>query len=85
VLINNQPLPSFASADYRLAKMTSWTVGAKYTWLGNTGREYSVRAAYYNQTGDASAGSKIGVLNGFNELVPSLSAVMVQFGVKFGF
>lgn len=85
VLIDNQPLPSFASADYRLAKMTSWTVGAKYTWLGSTGREYSVRAAYYNQSGDASAGSKIGVLNGFNELVPSLSAVMVQFGVKFGF
>lgn len=85
VLISNQPLPSFASADYRLAKMTSWTVGAKYTWQGSMGREYSVRAAYYNQSGDASAGSKIGVLNGFNELVPSLSAVMVQFGVKFGF
>lgn len=85
VLINNQPLPSFASADYRLAKMTSWTVGAKYTWLGATGREYSVRAAYYNQSGDPSPESKIGILNGFNELVPSLSAVMVQFGVKFGF
>lgn len=85
VLVSNQPLPSFASADYRLAKMTSWTVGAKYTWLGNSGREYSVRAAYYNQSGEASAGSKIGVLNGFNELVPSLSAVVVQFGMKFGF
>ena len=85
VLLNNQPLPSFASADYRLAKMTSWTLGAKYAWQGSSGREYSVRASYYNQSGEASAGSNIGVLNTFNELVPSLSAVMVQFGVKFGF
>ncbi len=85
VLISNQPLPSFASADYRLAKMASWTVGAKYAWQGRTGREYSVRAAYYNQSSEASAGSRIGVLNTFSDLAPSLSAVVVQFGMKFGF
>ncbi len=85
VLINNQPLPEFASADYRLAKMNSWTIGAKYAWQGSSGNEYSVRASYYNQTGEASPGSNIGVLNTFSELVPSLSAVLVQFGVKFGF
>ena len=85
VLVNNQPLPSFASADYRLAKMTSWTVGAKYTWTDDDGWEYSLRASYYNQKADASPGSNIGVLNNYSELVPSLKAVLVQVGVKFGF
>ncbi len=85
VLINGQALPAYASADYRLAKMQSWTVGAKYGWQGSTGREYSVRAAYYSQTADASANSRIGVLNSYSELVPSTKAVIVQFGVKFGF
>lgn len=85
VLLSNQPLPSFASADYRLAKMTTWTIGAKYAWQGRTGREYSVRAMYYNQSADASAGSNVGILRNYDELVPSLSAVMVQFGMKFGF
>ncbi|MGD9841684.1 MAG: DUF3570 domain-containing protein [Steroidobacteraceae bacterium] len=85
LLVNGQVLPEFASSDYRLAKMNSWTVGAKYAWQGNSGREYSVRAAYYNQRADASAGSNIGVLNNYSELVPSLSAVVAQFGMKFGF
>jgi len=84
LLINNQPLPAFASADYRLAKMSSWTVGAKYTWASDSGREYSVRGAYYRQSSDASSSSSIGVLNSFSELVPAVKAVIVQFGVKFG-
>jgi hypothetical protein len=85
VLVNGQVLPEYASADYRLAKMNSWSVGAKYAWQNRSGREYSLRAAYYNQSGEASAGSNIGVLNNYSDLVPSLSAVIMQFGVKFGF
>ena len=85
VLVNGQPLSQYASADYRLAKMNSWTVGAKYAWQGNSEREYNLRAAYYHQSGDASANSNIGILRNYSELVPSLSAVIVQFGVKFGF
>lgn len=85
LLVNGQALPEFASADYRLAKMNSWTVGAKYAWQGGNGREYSVRAAYYSQTADSSPGSNLGVLNHYGDLVPSLQAVIAQFGVKFGF
>ncbi len=85
VLISGQALPEFASADYRIGKLNSLTIGAKYAWQGSSGREYSVRAALYKQTSEASADSKIGVLNNYSELTPSLSAVMLQFGVKFGF
>lgn len=85
VLVGGQPLPEFASADYRLAKMNTWTVGAKYAWTGSSGREYSVRAAYYSQTATESAGSRIGVLANYADLVPATKAVMAQFGVKFGF
>jgi hypothetical protein len=84
LLISTQPLPEFASADYRLGKLNSWTVGAKYAWRDTDGREYSVRVAYYKQKSDPSAGSNIGVLNNYGELTPSLSAVIAQFGVKFG-
>lgn len=85
LLVSNQPLPQFASADYRLGKLNSWTLGAKYSWQDQSGREYSVRAAYYKQKSDPSAGSTIGVLNGFSELAPSMTALIAQFGVKFGF
>lgn len=84
VLVNGQALPEFASADYRLARMNTWTLGAKYSWQTRNGIEYSLRAAFYKQKADASAGSNIGILGTYNELAPSLSSVLAQFGVKFG-
>ena len=85
VLIDGQTLPQYASADYRLAKLNTWTLGAKYAWQTRSGNEYSVRAEYYSQTPTESANSRIGILNNYSEIVPSMSAVLVQFGVKFGF
>ncbi len=81
-LLDGQPLPEFASADYRLAKMTAATVGAKYGWRTRMG-EYSLRLEYYQQDSKSDA-VPIGVLANY-DLVPSLSAVAVQFGYKFKF
>lgn len=81
VLFSNAPLPAFASADARLADSDAYTVGLKYGRRLASG-EFSMRLEYYRQTGKASPGAAVGALAGF-DLVPPLSAVLVQFGYKF--
>jgi len=81
-LRNGAALPRYASADYRLADMNALTVGLKYgRKLG--GGEFTARLEYYKQTAEASPGSSVGALAAF-DLVPPLSAVLVQFGYRFG-
>jgi len=82
-LVNGQPLPLFASADYRLAEMTAITAGAKYGYRTTSGSEWSLRLEYYHQDTKSDA-AKIGVLANY-DLVPPLSAIVVQFGYKFKF
>ena len=75
-------MPQHATADYRLAEMTAITSGIKYGRRLNSG-DFSVRLEYYQQDTKSDA-PKIGVLANY-DLVPSMSAVMVQFGYKFKF
>ncbi|MDY0065915.1 MAG: DUF3570 domain-containing protein [Steroidobacteraceae bacterium] len=81
-LVDGAPLPQYASADYRLADLDAFTVGLKYGRRAAFG-EYSVRLEYYRQTADAHD-SGVGVLTGY-DLIPPLTAFIVQFGYKFGF
>jgi hypothetical protein len=80
-LVQADPLPQFASADYRLADMDAVTIGAKYGRRLASQREFSVRLEYYRQTADPQ-GTPFGALTR-SELVPSTTAVIVQFGYKF--
>ena len=82
VLFSNAAVPQFASADYRLAKGDAITAGLKYGRRMASGSEFSLRLEYYRQTADAAPGSAVGALAGY-DLVPPLSAVIVQFGYKF--
>ena len=81
VLFDGEPLPEFASADQRLADFDAYTVGAKYGRRTDYG-EFSLRVEYYRQEGDPSPGSAVGDLAGF-QLLPPLTAYIVQFGYKF--
>lgn len=81
-LVDGEPLPEDASADHRLADMDATTVGLKYGRRTDIG-EFSLRLEYYRQTGTSDA-PPIGVLSTF-DLVPPLTAVVVQFGYKFKF
>jgi hypothetical protein len=81
VLFDGDPLPEFASADYRLAAFDGVTLGLKYGWPGKLG-DWSVRAELYQQTGEASPGSDIGVLREV-DLAPGMEAVIAQFSLKF--
>jgi hypothetical protein len=81
-LVNGQTMPQHATADYRLADMTAITAGIKYGRRLNSG-DFTVRLEYYKQDTKSDT-PKIGVLANY-DLVPSMSAVMVQFGYKFKF
>jgi hypothetical protein len=80
-LVQGEPVPQFASADYRLADMDAVTFGAKYARRLASKREFSVRLEYYRQTADPQ-GKAFGALSGV-ELVPPTTAIIAQFGYQF--
>jgi hypothetical protein len=82
-LAAGEPLPEHASADFRLGNFDATTVGVKFGHSTAGGNEWSARLEYYQQTGDVPAEQIIG--NQANrEQYPDLSAVIVQFGYRFG-
>ena len=83
VLLDNAPLPTFASADHRLGEFDGLTVGVKYGQATARGGEWWARVEYYTQTGSASPGSAVGALANY-DLYPDLNALIAQFNYKFG-
>lgn len=51
-LVDGVPLPEFASADYRLADLTTSTVGFKYGFSTSKDNEMSARLEYMKQSAD---------------------------------
>jgi hypothetical protein len=82
VLFDGDPLPSLATADYRLGEFDAVTIGVKFGKPTSRG-EISGRLELYQQTGKAQPGSQIGSLRSF-DLNPELNAVIAQFSYSFG-
>jgi hypothetical protein len=72
-LIQGQPLPDFASADYRLGRLDTLTAGLTVAFRprGFAG-EWTVRAEYMGQTGDSHPSGAVGVQTQY-DLVPALN------------
>lgn len=82
-LTDGDPLPEYASADYRLGDFDAITAGLKFGWQTRGGNAMSVRAEFYQQSGNVSSGQLIG--NQTNQdNYPDLNAIIVQFGYQFG-
>jgi hypothetical protein len=81
-LVSGQPLPEFASADFRLGNFDATTIGVKFGHRTASGSEWSTRLEYYQQSGDVPREQIIGNQSG-REQYPDLSAVVVQFGYRF--
>ena len=79
---DTQPLPSFASGDYRLGNFDSLTAGVKYGWKTREDNDMSVRAEFYRQTGTVPANRIIGN-QASRDNYPDLNAVIVQFSYRF--
>jgi hypothetical protein len=83
-LVNGQPMPQFASADYRLADFDATTLGMKLGRELSGGREWSVRLEYYQQSSNVPAGMLIGD-QANREQSADLGAIIAQFTYRFGF
>jgi len=68
---------SFASADERLSEMSAVTLGLKYGWRYQEGKEVNVKLEYYTQSHSSKKG--IGSLSN-QELYPDTKAVMLSIG-----
>lgn len=81
-LTDDQPLPQFASADYRLGEMTAYTVGLKYGMQLDNGHELAFRLEYYQQDPKNAGTAERGVLQEL-DLYPSVKAVIAQVSYSF--
>jgi hypothetical protein len=77
-LADNQKLPSFASADYRIGEMKAFTLGLKYGFTFDSQRRIEVRAEYYRQTPEAHEKEAI-LAASHLDLYPEIEAFSLQF------
>jgi len=76
-LPNAQPIPSYVSADYRLAEMDSRTTGIRLGRAQDEDSELSLKVEYMVQTGESHPADAIGIQKNF-DLYPSLEAYIIQ-------
>lgn len=81
-LLKNTPLPVFASADYRVGKMSTYTLGVKLGHKLDNGQEISYRIEYYQQDPQNSSGPLLVGLNSIN-LFPKVKALIFQLNYVF--
>lgn len=81
-LVDGQPLPQYATADYRLSDFHAETLGLEFGAPMRNG-EMSGRIEVYRQAGSPSPGSRIGMLRYF-DLNPGFTALIAQLSYKFG-
>lgn len=75
-------LPEFASADYRVGKMDTYTLGIKYGMPLASGTSMAFRVEYYHQTPKDAGFSQPGVLADQN-LYKGIDAVIAQVSYSF--
>jgi len=83
-LLESDPVPSYASADYRLGEMEATTVGIKFGREVDRQHSWSVRLEQYVQTGESSPSEAVGQLRG-QDLYPDVTATIVQLSYAFVF
>jgi hypothetical protein len=82
-LLDGEPLPQFASADYRLGRFNAITAGLKYGWRTGSGNDIAVRLEYYRQDGEIPS-SQLAGNQGSAPSYPGLDAVIFNFSYGFG-
>jgi hypothetical protein len=82
-LVQGQALPTYASADSRLASFHALTYGLSYSLPVNTRSRVTFGAEYYLQRGDSSPPAGFGTSLPY-ELFPKLDVVMVRMGYAVG-
>lgn len=81
-LTQNNPLPQYASADYRIGEMDAYTVGAKIGTVLDGNHEASVRVEFYQQNPKNPGVELPGVLKNL-DVFADVKAIMVQVNYSF--
>lgn len=82
-LSNGEPLPEYASSDYRLGDFDAVTAGLKYGWKTSGGNDMSLRMELYSQSGNVSSSQLVGN-QGDRDTYPDMDAIIVQYSYQFG-
>ena len=84
-LIQGQPLPEFATSDYRLGDLRTATVGATLGFhLPGSPGEWSLRGEYIGQFGDSHPGDVVGVQRDLNLFHPlNIASLVLGYSVTF--
>jgi len=83
-LLNTDPLPQYASADYRLGEMTTTTVGLEYGMKLRRYGEVSFRVEGMQQRGESHPTEAVGKLKNF-DLFPTVEAIILQASYNYKF
>lgn len=78
----NEPTPQYASADYRIGKMSTYSLGTKFGTKLAAGNELSFRIALYQQNPENDGVTAPGILANV-ELYEKVTAVMAQVSYSF--
>jgi hypothetical protein len=82
VLFDGQPMPQYATADYRLGEFDAVTLGLEFGTKTSAG-QFTVRLEVYKQSPKPSPDALVGSLRGL-DLTPEMTAVIGQITYKFG-
>lgn len=82
-LVDGESIPEFATADYRLADFTAYTIGMQYYLPLMPDIQLTVAGEYYIQRGDNSPPEVFGSLRDAS-LFPDLDVFMVRLGFAYG-
>jgi hypothetical protein len=80
-LVAGQPVPTYASADSRLAQFSALTAGLSYSFPVDDVTRLSLSAEYYAQFGKRGPPDAIGILRNY-DLFPRLRALMFRVGLS---
>lgn len=81
-LREDEVVPMYASADYRLGDLDTTTVGFKFGRELGDGQAWSARFEYYLQSGESSPDEAFGQLEQ-QDLFPDVEAYILQFNYSF--
>jgi hypothetical protein len=82
VLFNGEPIPQYATADYRLADLSAVTLGLEFGTKTSAG-QFSARLELYRQSAKPSPDALVGSLRSV-DLTPDMTALIAQISYKFG-
>jgi len=76
-LRDNEPVPDYVSADFRLAEFTGKTIGIKLGVDFSNSTKFAVRFEKYTQTGNAHPDDAVGIQRNY-DLFPKLETTIFQ-------